>query len=446
MKKMQTGFCLMALCFGTVYEANASSVKVPCPVPLKTCPAPLDKNLPDVKNMLTWTPQQRVVGFRNDYRSYPGDIFRASKAGVPLPVAHRNLSAVSYEYQQHHYSLADYLKRNNVTGMMVIKDGKKVWDYYGHGNTKTTLWTSRSVGKSVVSTLVGIALKQGKIASLDDETVKYNPEVRGTAWEHVPLRSLLQHTSGVTWNEDYTNPQSDFAKLTQCEAGKDTYDCVSKLVLDPQRKAYAKPGQVWSYSSGGAWVLGDTLEKATGETLARYLQDNIWQPYGMVNDGVWHSYLPGKHDVGAHGFNATLEDWGKFGLFVMNNGILTDGTKTLPEGWVKEASTWNKAENSVTTDYPDGQFGYQWWNIGVPLSAKNDAPSEGLTRNKTLSAEGIFGQMIAIDQAQKLVIVQWSAWPQAEPASDAQPLEASLMFNAIANALSGASASPAKNR
>ena len=100
----------------------------------------------------------------------------------------------------------------------------------------------------------------------------------------------------------------------------------------------------------------------------------------------------------------------------------------------------------MTTDYPDGQFCYQWWNIGVPLSAKNDAPSEGLTRNKTLSAEGIFGQMIAIDQAQKLVIVQWSAWPQAEPASDAQPLEASLMFNAIANALSGASASPAKNR
>lgn len=446
MKKIKTGFCLIALSCGAIIEANATPATVHCPVPLATCPAPLDKNLPDVKDMLTWTPQQRVVGFRNDYQSYPGDIFRAGKSPVPLPVAHRDLSAVSYEYQGHHYLMSDYLKRNNVTGMMVIKDGKKVWDYYGDGNTKTTLWTSRSVGKSVVSTLVGIALKQGKIASLDDEIGKYNPEVRGTAWEHVPLRNLLQHTSGVAWNEDYTNPQSDFAKLTQCEAGKETYDCVSKLVLDPQRKASAKPGQIWSYSSGGAWVLGDTLEKATGETLARYLQDNIWQPYGMVNDGVWHSYLPGKHDVGAHGFNATLEDWGKFGLFVMNNGILPDGTKTLPDNWVTDASSWNRAEKSVSTDYPEGQFGYQWWNMSVPLSVKNAAPLDGLTRDGTLSAEGIFGQMIAIDPPHKLVIVQWSAWPQAEPASDAQPREASLMFNAIEHKLSDSSASPAKNR
>lgn len=446
MKKIKTGFCLTVLCCGALFKANAMPASVHCPVPLTTCPAPLDKSLPDVKDMLTWTPQQRVVGFRNDYQSYPGDIFRAGKFPAPLPVSHHNLSTVSYEYQGHHYSLADYLIRNNVTGMMVIKDGKKVWEYYGAGNTKTTLWTSRSVGKSVVSTLVGIALNQGKIASLDDELVKYNPEVRGTAWEHVPLRNLLQHTSGVAWNEDYTNPESDFAKLTQCEAEKETYDCVSKLVLDRKRKAFAKPGQVWSYSSGGAWVLGDTLEKATGETLARYLQDNIWQPYGMVNDGVWHSYLPGKHDVGAHGFNATLEDWGKFGLFVMNNGILPDGTKTLPDNWVNDASTWNRAEKSVTIDYPDGQFGYQWWNMSVPLSVKDAAPIEGLTRNGTLSAEGIFGQMIAIDQRHKLVIVQWSAWPQAEPASDAQPREASLIFNAIAHKLSAPSVSPAKNR
>ncbi|MTD27978.1 serine hydrolase domain-containing protein [Erwinia sorbitola] len=439
MKKMKTGFCLMTLCLGLAFEAGAAPAPAPakthCPLPLRTCPQPQDKNLPDVKDMLTWTPAQRVVGYRNDYRSYPGDIFHAGKP-VPLPSAHHNLSHVSYEYKGHKYSLENYLKRNNITGMMVIKDGKKVWDYYGKGNTKTTLWTSRSVGKSVVSTLVGIALKQGKIASLDDEAGKYNPALRGTAWEHVPLRSLLQHTSGVTWNEDYTNPTSDFSKLTQCEAGKDTYDCVSKLILDPQRKAYAQPGQIWSYSSGGAWVLGDTLEKATGETLAHYLQENIWKPYGMVNDGVWHSYWPGKHDVGAHGFNATLEDWGKFGLFVMNNGVLPDGTKALPDGWVEEASTWNKAQNSVTTAYPEGQFGYQWWNKYVPLDTKGASPVEGLTRNKALSAEGIYGQMIAIDQQQKLVIVQWATWPVAEPAADGQSLEASLLFNAIANKLS----------
>ncbi len=318
---------------------------------------------------------------------------------------------------------------------MVIKDGKIVWDYYGQGNTPTTLWTSRSVGKSVVSTLVGVALKEGKITSLDDEVVKYNPDVRGTAWEHVTIRQLLQHTSGVTWGEDYTNPKSDFAQLTQCEANSDTYQCVNKLVKDPQRKAYAKPGQAWSYSSGGAWLLGDTLEKATGKSLAQNLQEKIWQPDGMIHDGVWHSYQLGKHDVGAHGFNATLEDWGKFGLFIMNDGVLPEGTKMLPDHWVEDARTWNRAEKSVTAAHPDGSYGYEWWNNSVPANAVNVGPKQGLESKDTLWALGIFGQMIVVNQKEKLVIVQWSTWPQAEPSFSAQPLEASLMFNAIANHL-----------
>ncbi|MEE4408456.1 MULTISPECIES: serine hydrolase domain-containing protein [unclassified Serratia (in: enterobacteria)] len=435
MRKIKAKPCLLALCFGLSWQAIAAPDVADCGVPQLThCPAPVDKQLPDVKDMLTWNQQQRVLGFRNDYRAYPGDIFKAAKA-VPIPVAVRDLSSATYDYQGHKYGLKDYLKRNSVTGMMVIKEGKKVWDYYGSGNTKTTLWTSRSVGKSVVSTLVGIALKEGKIASLDDEIVKYNPDVKGTIWEHVTVRHLLQHTSGVSWNENYTDPKSDFSQLTQCEANKNTYDCVNKLVNSPQRKSYAKPGEVWSYSSGGAWLLGDTLEKATGEPLAQYLQEKIWQPYGMVHDGVWHSYLPGRHDVGAHGFNATLEDWGKFGLFIMNNGMLLDGKKMLPDHWIKDARTWNKAEKSVTPSYPDGKYGYAWWNNSVPANAKNLSPKQGLSGQDTMWALGIFGQMIMVNQKEKLVIVQWSVWPEAEPSANAQPLEASLMFNAIANTL-----------
>lgn len=435
MKKLNTGFCLFALCMSAAMQVSAAQKAEGCPVPqLSTCPVPLDKNLPEVKDMLTWSQQQRVVGFRNDYRSYAGDVFKAGKA-VPVPREERDLSAAHYQFEGHSYGLTDYLKRENVTGMMVIKDGKIAWDYYGNGNTKNTLWTSRSVGKSVVSTLVGIALKDGKISSLDDEIVKYNPDVRGTVWEHVTIRQLLQHTSGVTWNEDYTNPASDFARLTQCEADKDTYDCVNKLVKDPKRTAYAKPGQMWSYSSGGAWLLGDTLEKATGKSLAQNLQEKIWQPYGMNHDGVWHSYLPGKHDVGAHGFNATLEDWGKFGLFIMNNGVLPDNTKTLPDNWVADARSWNQAKNSVSAAHPEGTYGYEWWNNSVPANAGNVSPKQGLSSKNTLWALGIFGQMIVVNPQQKLVIVQWSAWPKAEPSFSAQPLEASLMFNAIANTL-----------
>lgn len=202
--------------------------------------------------------------------------------------------------------------------MLVLKDGKVAWKYLGEGNTDTTLWTSRSVGKSVVSTLVGVALKEGKIHSMDDLVTQYEPDLKGTAWNGVTLKQLIQHTSGVAWNEDYANPQSDFAKLTQCEAHAGTYDCVRSLVSGLKRAHPA--GEVWSYSSGGAWLLGDVLERATGMTLATYLENNIWRPYGMANDGVWHAYTKNQHDVGAHGFNATLEDWGRFGEFVLNNG------------------------------------------------------------------------------------------------------------------------------
>ncbi|MEA1064958.1 serine hydrolase [Erwinia sp. HR93] len=437
MRKLKTEMCLLALCLGVTLQAGAAQTSATeCPVPeLSTCPAPLDKQLPDVKDMLTWNQQQRVIGFRSDYRSYEGDVFKAGK-GTPIPVQKRSLDSATYNFHGHKYNLNDYIKRNSVTGMMVIKDGKVAWDYYGSGNTKTTLWTSRSVGKSVVSTLVGAALKEGTIASLDDEIVKYNPDVRGTAWEHVTVRQLLQHTSGVEWNEDYTNPKSDFAQLTQCEANDDTYDCVNKLIKDPARKAYAKPGEAWSYSSGGAWLLGDTLEKATGKSLAQNLQEKIWQPYGMMHDGVWHSYEKGKHDVGAHGFNATLEDWGKFGLFIMNNGVLPDGTQVLPDNWVQDARTWNTADKSVTAAHPDGSYGYEWWNNSVPANAAKDVgPQHGMESKDTMWALGIYGQMIVVNPKEKLVIVQWSTWPKAEPSFSAQPLESALMFNAIANTL-----------
>ena len=210
-----------------------------------------------------------MVGFRNDYRNYAGDVFHHGNA-TPLPSAEKPLTDARYQVNGKSYNLQDYLKRQNVSGMLVLKDGKIAWKYLGEGNTDTTLWTSRSVGKSVVSTLVGVALKEGKIRSLDDLVTQYEPDLKGTAWDGVTLKQLITHTSGVAWNEDYTNPASDFAQLTECEAKPGTYDCVRKLVSGLKREHPA--GQHWSYSSGGAWLLGDVLERATGMTLAAILR------------------------------------------------------------------------------------------------------------------------------------------------------------------------------
>lgn len=407
----------------------------PCGVPaLIQCPSPLDSELPAVGDMLNWDMKDRIVGFRNDYRSYSGDVFKHATPR-PLKRAIRNMSQAYYTIGGRAYDLQQYINRNNVTGLMVVKNGIVVLEYYGRGNNAKTLWTSRSVGKSVVSTLVGIAIKEGKIHSLDDKIIQYNPDLAGTVWADVTIRQLLQHTSGVEWTENYEDPKSDFAQLTKCEAESQTYACVHDLVINKSRKAYVKPGEVWSYSSGGAWLLGDILEKAVGMPIAQYLQEKIWQPYGMVSDGVWHSYEVGKHDVGAHGFNATLEDWGKFGEFVLHNGVLPDGSALLPDNWVKDARTWTRAKNSVSSAHPQGTYGYQWWNNSVPENAVDVKPRSGLECSESMWAMGIFGQMIMINQQQNLVIVQWSTWPEAEPSSTAQPLEASLMFNAIGNEL-----------
>ena len=402
-------------------------------VPLSACPTPFDTSLPDTKHMLTWNQAERVIGFRNDYRNYAGDVFHHGGTSTPLPRAQRQLTDVSYAMHGHTYGIQDYLKHQNVAGMLVLKDGKIAYKYLGDGNTDSTLWTSRSVGKSVVSTLVGIALKEGKIRSLDDLVTDYEPDLKGTAWDGVTLRSLIQHTSGVAWNEDYTNPNSDFSKLTQCEAKPGTYQCVRTLVSGLHR---AHPvGQSWSYSSGGAWLLGDVLAHATGMPLAAYLEQSLWKPYGMANDGVWHSYQAGQHDVGAHGFNATLEDWGRFGEFILNEGRLPNGKQILPAGWVDDASRWTHAANSVSPSHPDGTYGYQWWNNAVPMDTQNVTPAPAQTMRDALWALGIFGQVIMVNRKENLVIVQWSTWKQAEPSFSAQPLEASLFYSAIANQL-----------
>ncbi|MFY7398097.1 serine hydrolase domain-containing protein [Enterobacter cloacae complex sp. IR53030] len=407
----------MAACNGTV---------------LDTCPAPFDTKLPDAHTMLTWSQADRVVGFRNDYRNYAGDVFHHGNAS-PLLAAEKPLTDARYQVNGKTYDLHDYLKRQNVSGMLVLKNGHVAYKYLGEGNTDSTLWTSRSVGKSVVSALVGVAIKEGKIHSLDDLITQYEPDLKGTAWDGVTLRQLITHTSGVAWNEDYTNPGSDFAKLTECEAKPGTYDCVRTLVKGLHRAHPA--GENWSYSSGGAWLLGDVLERATGMTLAAYLEKSIWQPYGMASDGVWHAYSKGQHDVGAHGFNATLEDWGRFGQFILHNGTLPGGKQILPEGWVKQSSDWTQAKGSVSAAHPKGLYGYQWWNNEVPVNATHFAPKVDNSLKGSLWALGIFGQMIMVNQKENLVIVQWSTWPQAEPSFSAQPLEASLMFSAIANAL-----------
>lgn len=405
--------CLLAICLTLGACLPRPAAPTSNGVLLSKPPVPQDEVLPPARDMLIWNQDDRVVGFRNTYRQYSGDVFHASGAHVqPLPSDGRQLqSTLRYAFNGIDWGLDDYVRHQNATGLLVLKNGKVALEYYGHGNTASTLWTSRSVAKSVVSILVGIAIKEGLISSVDDPATKYLPDLKGTAWDGVSLRNLLQHTSGVQWNEDYADPNSDFSRLTHCEAGPDPYDCIWKLLRSLKRRTGINPGEAWSYNTGGAWLVGRILESATGMPLARYLESRLWQPVGMESDGVWQSLVPGKIDMGGHGFNATLRDWGRFGLFVSQGGRLADGRKVLPDDWLEQSTRWTRAKGSVSESSPDGIYGFQWWNLPAP---KGSDPAVKATAEQTIWAVGIFGQAIAINRKSDLVMVQWSAFKEAD--------------------------------
>jgi CubicO group peptidase (beta-lactamase class C family) len=401
---------------------------------LSACPQPFDAILPPAEKMLSWDQESRVIGFRNTYRLYQGDVFRTlGGKPYPLPPASYTMPPLHYEMDGQTFDLNDYQRRQHVTGLLILKNGRVVYEYYSNGNTDKTLWTSRSVAKSVVSILIGMAIKEGFIASVNDPIIRYLPELKGSAWNDITLRELLQHSSGVAWNENYADPNSDFAHLTRCEAGATPYRCVLQLVSSLKRKPGVRPGELWSYNTGGAWLVGRVLEKATGMTIARYLETRLWSRFAMQSDGVWEALLKGQVDMGGHGFNATLRDWGRFGLFVANGGRLADGEALLPSDWIQQSVSWSKAKGSVTPATPDGQYGYQWWFGGVD-PGRSDTDDAMKTARQSFWAEGIYGQSIAINPTEQLVMVQWSTWKEAETPASLYD-EQALLFNAVARAL-----------
>ena len=400
---------------------------------LSSCPQPFDATMPPPSTMLHWDPATRLIGFRNTYRQYPGDVFHTRGATpFPLPRAAAALPPLRYRMDGKSLGLEDYIQRQSVTGLLVLKDGHVVVERYGGGNTPSTLWTSRSVAKSVVSILVGIAIKEGSIRSVTDPVTRYLPVLDGTAWQGVTLQNLLQHTSGVLWNEDYADRTSDFAHLTACEAGQAPYPCIIDLLRGLKRRAGADPGEVWSYNTGGAWLVGAVLEHATKMNLAHYLETRLWSRFAMQSDGIWQALVKGETDMGGHGFNATLRDWGRFGLFVANGGKLRDGEQLLPTKWLAQSTSWTQAKGSATPETPHGQYGYQWWSGEIAPQGHTSRAQQ--TAAGTFWAQGIYGQGIAINRREHLIMVQWSVWEKAD-GPDSLYEERTAFFGALAEAL-----------
>jgi len=349
--------------------------------------------LPTNRDVLFWSQAQRDAGFRALDRLSILAKARVVRAGpMPSPLPSGAPLALPVDVDA-------YMAAQRSAALLIVQDGKLRLERYGLGFDASGRWTSFSVAKSITSTLVGAALRDGYIKSMDDKVSQYIPQMKGSAYDDVSIRQLLTMTSGVRWNEDYADPNSDVAKFNnyQPEPGVDAI--VSYLRRLPRE---APAGTRWHYSTGETNLVGILVGQATGKHLADYLSEKIWMPAGMEQQATWILSRTGNEISGCC-IQAATRDFARFGLFVLN-GARVGGTSIVPDGWLADATS-----KRVDIGEPGRGYGYQWWTYD----------------DGSFAARGIFGQGIFIDPKRRLVIAVNADWgggasdPVARKARDA---------------------------
>ncbi|WP_215398157.1 serine hydrolase domain-containing protein [Rheinheimera oceanensis] len=336
-------------------------------------------------------PDIQVNTFRNIDRLFPTRTVARGKTVSSLPLSKQPLQAFSYQVDGKQYDLYDVLSMNRVSGILIIHRGEIVFEQYLLGNNEHSRWMSMSVVKSITATLIGAAIHDGHINSIDDPIVNYLPRFKGTAYDGVTVKHLLQMSSGVAWNETYTDPASDRLRMLEAQISQQPGAILELMASLPRA---AKPGTVWNYSTGETQLAGALVRSATGKPVAQYLSEKIWSKLGMQADANWWLESENGLEIGGSGLSATLRDYARLSLFLLNDGVINTANgseRVLPQGWMATAGS-RQVIGGETVDY-----GYMFW------------PMHG----RSYAAEGIFGQYLFVDPDKQLVVAMWSA--QAKP-------------------------------
>jgi CubicO group peptidase (beta-lactamase class C family) len=295
----------------------------------------------------------------------------------------------SFEYNGETVSVADYAARAEIIGLTVMRDGAVIDQAFFQGADEDSLFTSWSVAKSVVATLIGKALEDGLIESLDDTAAQYAPQFEGTPYGETSLRHLLMMSAGVDFNEEYSDGQpSDIRPLffNAFILGRNIDTMVGEVERDRE------PGQDLHYTSPNSHVLAAVARAVYGGRLADVVSEELWTPLGMASDATWLQNKPGEDGIGV-GYcclQATSEDYARFGEFYRVDGVW-DGARLLPEGWSIDATTPRADfQEPGATRYPERGYGLHFW---VP----SDYDGE-------FYAAGVFGQYIWVDRRRGVVI------------------------------------------
>ena len=347
--------------------------------------------LPTNRDLLFWNQPQRDAAFRALDRMPIVTQSRVVAAGgtpMPLPLGPPlNLPL----------DVDAYMAGQRSAALIVMHDGKLRLERYGLGFDSGGRWTSFSVAKSMTSTLVGAAIRDGHIRSMDDKLTDYIPQMKGSAYDVVTIRQLLTMTSGVQWNEDYVDPNSDIARFNNHRPEEGVDALVSYMRRLPRA---VPPGTRWHYSTGETNLVGILVSQATKKPLSAYLSEKIWGPAGMEQQATWLLSKTGQ-EIGGCCIQAATRDFARFGQFILN-GASVDGQSIVPHGWLAEATSARTAIGQ-----PGRGYGYQWWTYA----------------DGSYAARGVFGQGIFIDPKRKIVITSnanWAGGAQDPTAGDAR--------------------------
>ncbi len=334
--------------------------------------------VPTNRDLLFWSQPQRDAAFRALDR-LP---FLARAREVPAGATPRPLPpGPPIRLQQ---DVDTYMAGQRSAALVILQDGRIRLERYGLGFDAQGRWTSFSVAKSMTSLLVGAAVRDGHIRSMDDRVSDYVPQLKGSAYDDVSIRQLLTMTSGVRWNEDYDDPRSDVASFNNHKPEEGVDALVSYLRRLPRA---APPGTRWNYSTGETNLVGLVVSAAVKKSLSAYMSEKIWMPAGMEQQATWILSRTGQEISGCC-IQASTRDFARFGIYMLE-GARANGQSIVPPGWLDEATT-----SRTDIGVPGRGYGYQWWTYA----------------DGSFAARGIFGQGIFIDPARRLVIASNGNW------------------------------------
>ncbi|WP_379921206.1 serine hydrolase domain-containing protein [Erythrobacter sp. R86502] len=331
--------------------------------------------------VLFWSDAQRAERFRAMEQWFAGH-------EVPAATVPRKLVRGAPLDPATEAELRTLMEQTRTAGIIVLVDGKVRFEHYSLGMGPQDRWTSFSVAKSFTSTLLGAAVRDGHIASLDDMVTTYIPGLAGSAYDGVSVRQLATMTSGVKWNEDYTDPNSDVAQMNRFVVEHGANAIVAQMKALPRE---AEPGVKWVYKTGETNLIGVLVENAVGLPLAEYAMAKIVEPAGFEGDLFW-MVDPRGGNIGGCCLSITLADYARMGQFALEGG-----KGIVPDGWFAEAT-----DSAVDFGSSGFGYGYQWWTY-----------PQG-----TYGAQGIFGQGITLFPDKRVVVAYIGNWATASGGSE----------------------------